>query len=275
MGVLLLAKGRTRWNADERRELARYVVENCKGPLVGLYDDELVELVREGMILVLEPGRDRVIQGVSVIRWIREEILAVLHEPDEEEEEVEYPPPYVDPPREDDPGAPPDRFDDPGDPVPVGAPESQPEPSYARQTRRIQNRLNQIRAEQTRTADELASLVDLVMDALPQLKKSGGPPILPEIPKIPDCHLFIAVAGLKGDQQQSVEKKVGDLVELDFIDVAKKKPSQVGGCDLLIATRWSGRTWTRTAREIYGDAVVEAHSASEVVRMIREIVKTN
>ena len=271
MGVFVDNKTRTRWTEEERTLLARYVVEHAGKPVLELYDDEVVELVREGMILVLGPGRDRVIQGISQIRgWIRSEMADVLREPDEEEDENE-PPPYIDPPQEDDPEAPPDRDDEPGDPVPVGAPETQPEPSYGRLLRR----LSRVRAEQTRTADELASLVDTILEVLPNLKRMEPPPMLPKVAILPNCHLYVAVAGLRKDQQETVEREVGDMAEIDFVDVTRKRARHVGGCDILIATRWSGRTWTQQAKRLYGDHVVEANSASEVIRIIREIAKSS
>jgi hypothetical protein len=261
MAVLLSdlsqGKARTRWTEDERCKLARYVIDHCGDRhVVELFDDDLVELVREGMILVLDPGRDRVIQGISQLPWLRSALVRVLSEL------VEVAP-----------EAPPAAPLDPVDQDPAQPPETPPGASYARQARRLRRKLAEVKAEQTRTADELAVLVDTILDVLPQLKRTEPPSMLPEVPKLTDCHLFVAVVGLRKDQQQSVERQVGDLVEFDFVDSSKKRPEQVGGCDLLIATRWSGRSWTREARRLLGDRVVEANSASEVVRMIREIAK--
>jgi hypothetical protein len=233
------------------------VVDHCGDRhVVELYDDDLVQLVREGMILVLDPGRDRVIQGISQLPWLRATIARVLSEL------VEVVP-----------EAPPAPLPDPVDQEPARPPETPPGASYARQARRLRRKLDEVKAEQTRTADELAVLVDTILDVLPQLKRTEPPSMLPEMPKLTDRHLFVAVAGLRKDQQQSVERQVGDLVEFDFVDSSKKRPEQVGGCDFLIASRWSGRSWTRAARQLLGDRVLEANSPSDVIRLIREIVK--
>ncbi len=231
------------WKPEERAKIANSVYARLHGRFASTYDQEIVKLVREAMVSVLEPHRHREISGISQVKWIRPLLASVWA--------AEHPPLTV-------------------HTVEEGA-RSTEETDVTRYTRRINKIVRYLHAEQTRTADEVVALIDLITEALPMLRNHQSPPTLPKIARS-TAHLLVVVAGLRGNQPGDVERQVGGLAEIVFVDSTRKQPHQAGECDLFIATKWCGRSWIERARRIYNDKLTMAQGTTQVVSLIRQAV---